>query len=64
MQLVLLKEINMNETLYTLTELISDLYTDMDGHEDECNCNVCLTMQTLQDYSFRHYQIVNDVSGN
>lgn len=52
----------MNETIYTLTELINDLYTDMDGHENDCNCNVCLTMDTLQDYSLRHYQIVN-VSG-
>ena len=62
MQSLLRRGNQMNETIYTLTELINDLYTDMDGHENDCNCNVCLTMDTLQDYSLRHYQIVN-VSG-
>jgi hypothetical protein len=34
----------------TLTDLLNLLYTDMDGHRNDCDCHVCLTMDTVQEY--------------
>lgn len=39
----------------SLTDLINMLYTDIDGHRDDCDCYVCLTMDTVQEYIQRYY---------
>jgi hypothetical protein len=39
----------------TLTDLINLLYTDIDGHLNSCDCNVCLTMDMVQEYISRFY---------
>ena len=37
----------------TVTELINLIYTDMDGHENDCDCRICLTMDTISEYILR-----------
>lgn len=39
----------------TLTDLINAIYTDIDGHQNECDCNVCLTMDMVQEYISRFH---------
>ena len=39
----------------TLTDLINLLYTDVDGHDTQCDCNVCLTLDTVQEYVQRFH---------
>jgi len=34
----------------TLIELINLIYTDIDGHSNECDCNLCITMDIVQEY--------------
>ena len=34
----------------TITDLLNLLYTDMDGHMNDCDCHICLTMDTVQTY--------------
>ena len=34
----------------TNADLLNLLYTDMDGHNNDCDCYVCLTMDTVQNY--------------
>ena len=38
----------------TITDLLNLLYTDVDGHENDCDCNVCLTLDTVQTYIIQH----------
>ena len=39
----------------TLTDLINLLYTDVDGHNTQCDCNVCLTLDMVQEYISRFH---------
>lgn len=39
----------------TLTELINLLYTDVEEHDIQCDCNICLTLDTVQEYISRFH---------
>lgn len=39
----------------SLIDLINMIYTDIDGHMNECDCNLCLTMDTMQEYIQRYH---------
>jgi len=39
----------------TLIELINLIYTDIDGHANECDCNICITMDIVQEYIQRYH---------
>jgi hypothetical protein len=39
----------------SLTDLINMLYTDIDGHMNECDCNICITMDIVQEYIQRYH---------
>jgi len=39
----------------TLTDLVNAIYTDIEGHQTECDCNLCLTMDMVQEYIQRNH---------
>jgi hypothetical protein len=39
----------------TLTDLVNAIYIDIEGHQTECDCNLCLTMDMVQEYMSRFH---------